>query len=111
MSGCASVTSPPFDPRDVASIGQSRYQIKSFQCVAWLHLGAESMGEHLGDLARAVDVAQRPIDREAEILVAVRQGKSVGFEREIIVGETQLAGVAALGGEIGEDRPIAEIGD
>src|SRR3984885_5466723 len=111
MSGLVSVTALLSDRRDVASIGHSRDGIKGLQYIAWLHLITEGVSENDPDLARAIDVAQRPIDCKPEILVPMRQRQSVGFEREIIVGETELARIAAFGGEIGQNRLIREIGD
>src|SRR5580658_2541511 len=121
MSGLASVTSAPLDPpspRNIrlpsgvdASFWQGRDQVQGLQHVARLRLASETMRENCAYFAGSVNPAQRPIDRKAKIAVAARQRKSIRFNREIIVGESQLARRAALRSEVAEDSPVAEISD
>ncbi len=57
-----------------------------------------------------VDVAQRPVDRKTEVLVSPGQGQGVGFERQIIVRKPELRRVLGPAREVGENRPVGEIG-
>src|ERR1051325_6447755 len=64
-----------------ALIRQPRYDVQRFYQVAPLQLSTKAIIIDLDDLIAPENVAERSIDRQAEILITTRQGQCIGFDR------------------------------
>src|ERR1051325_11825282 len=64
-----------------ALIRQPRYDVQRFYQVAPLQLSTKAIIIDPDDLIAPEDVAERSIDRQAEILITTRQGQCIGFDR------------------------------
>src|SRR6516162_10325809 len=93
----------------VSLIRQAGDQIKRPQDLARCGLAAKGALKDRGDLARAIDVAERAVDGEAKVAVAARQGQRIGLDAQIVVGQPQLVGRLAVLDQKQQDRAVAEI--
>src|SRR5271166_5497190 len=76
-------------------IRQPRYEIQRSEDLARLGV-AEGALEEGAYLVAAIDVAERPVDGEAKLLVAAGQRKGIGLNRQIVLGQHQFAGCLAV---------------
>src|SRR5215469_3648889 len=62
-------------------VRQSREQVERLQERTLRRPCREVLLEYRANLAGAIDVAESPVRREAEVLVAMREGQSIGLDR------------------------------
>ena len=105
MSACRATTSIQCG----SSIGQALNGVEHCQRVAWFRAFAKGVAEDLADLAGAIELHQGSIDQQTKIAIAALQRQSVGLLREMLVGQPELVGCSAAGGEIEQYRLVREV--
>src|SRR4029077_665666 len=74
-----------------ALVRQSRYEIERLQGLARVGVSKAAF-EDDATLGAAIDLAERPVDAEAKVLVATRQRQRIRLNRQIVLGEHQFEG-------------------
>jgi Na+/citrate or Na+/malate symporter len=80
----------------LALVPQTGDQIECLQDRSRLEVAAEGTIEHGTQLPRAINVAERPVHLEAEIVIAPRQRQGIGLHCQIHIGQRQLVRFLAV---------------
>ncbi len=71
----------------IRQVGDEIQRLKNWR---WLEVGPKGAREHWNQLAPSINVAESPIDREPEVLVAVEHRQRVRLNCSVRVGHDQI---------------------